>query len=42
MSVVELIQSYGYLAVAVGTFLEGETMPTFVLCKSRTVNGGKD
>jgi len=42
MSVVELIQSYGYLAVAVGTFLEGETVPTFVLCKSRTVNGGKD
>lgn len=26
MTVVELIQSYGYLAVAAGTFLEGETV----------------
>ncbi len=26
VAVVELIQSYGYLAVAVGTFLEGETV----------------
>ncbi len=26
MSIVELIQNYGYMAVAVGTFLEGETV----------------
>ncbi|MBS0507039.1 MAG: DedA family protein [Proteobacteria bacterium] len=26
MTVVELIQSYGYVAVAIGTFLEGETV----------------